>query len=83
MIMDKKVYREAVLMQYIAKNTSIPVSHVIAHGAASENPTGLGPFLIMAWCEGKQMSDVLRKKGTDAKGAVLDPQIGQQALQTL
>ncbi|KAJ5096309.1 hypothetical protein NUU61_005665 [Penicillium alfredii] len=63
MILDEKVCREALLMQYVANNTSIPVPRVIAYGAASENPTGLGSFLIMTWIEGKKMSDLLRKEG--------------------
>lgn len=83
MVLDEKVQCEAALMQYIAKNTSIPVPRVVAYGKASENPTGLGPFIIMTWVEGKKMSDVLRKEDTDPKEAILDPGIDQRTLQTL
>lgn len=83
MILDEKIQREATLMQYIAKNTSIPVPRVIAHGRACDNPTGLGPFIIMTWVEGKKMSDVLRKGDTDPKDVILDPEIDQPTLHTL
>lgn len=44
MILDEKVQREATLMQYIAKNTSIPVPRVIAHGRLAIIRLVLGPL---------------------------------------
>ncbi|KAL4883965.1 kinase-like domain-containing protein [Aspergillus karnatakaensis] len=83
MILDEKVYREAVLMKYIARETTIPVPRVIAHGTAAENPTGLGPFIIMTWIEGKRMSDVLRLANGDPKVHVLNPVIDPEVLKGL
>ncbi|KAL3474098.1 kinase-like domain-containing protein [Aspergillus californicus] len=74
MFQDEKVYREAVLMDYIAKETAIPVPKVICHGTAADNPTGLGPFIIMTWAEGRKMSDVLREEN-DPKVDTLNPAI--------
>ncbi|CAL5868923.1 uncharacterized protein PFLUO_LOCUS3151 [Penicillium psychrofluorescens] len=83
MVLDEKVYREAIVMQYVEKNTSIPVPHVIAHGAGHENPTGLGPFIIMTWIDGKPISEVLRKEGTDPKDKIINPDADEQTLRTL
>lgn len=67
MFLDEKVRREALLMKFIKENTDIPVPRVIAYGTADENPTGLGPFIIMTWIEGKEMSDILQRDDTSGK----------------
>ncbi|KAI9167633.1 hypothetical protein HJFPF1_03766 [Paramyrothecium foliicola] len=41
-------------MRYVAENTTIPVPRIYHHGPATENPTGLGPFLIMEWIDHDQ-----------------------------
>jgi aminoglycoside phosphotransferase (APT) family kinase protein len=53
MFLDDKVCREAILMKFISENKQIPVPRVVRYGKAKDNPSGLGPFLIMAWIEGK------------------------------
>jgi hypothetical protein len=83
MFLDEKVRREAVLMKYLAQNTQIPVPRVISYGASDDNPTGLGPFILMTWVEGRKMSEVLRKHSADTKEDVLDPDIDPQTLQIL
>ncbi|RAH87228.1 hypothetical protein BO86DRAFT_423725 [Aspergillus japonicus CBS 114.51] len=84
MFLDEKVQNEAVLMKYIAEKTRIPVPRVIGYGTAEENPTGLGPFIIMTWVEGTKMSDLLRKGGdTPEKEDALNPDIDPQTLKTL
>ncbi|OJJ94811.1 hypothetical protein ASPACDRAFT_55608 [Aspergillus aculeatus ATCC 16872] len=57
--LDEKVQNEAILMKFIAATTRIPVLRVIAHGRAEQNPTGLGPFIIMTWVEGARIEDAL------------------------
>jgi hypothetical protein len=79
MFLDEKVRREALLMEFICSRTQIPVPRVIAYGAAHENPTGLGPFIIMTWIEGRKMSEILRKD-TPGKGDILNPDIDPQTL---
>ncbi|KAL4965117.1 aminoglycoside phosphotransferase family protein [Aspergillus stella-maris] len=61
MLLDEKVQSEAILMEYITKETSIPVPKVMGYGTNAENPTGLGPFIIMTWIGGTKMSDLLKK----------------------
>jgi hypothetical protein len=58
-----KISHEVGAMQYVAANTTIPVPRVIAYGTADENPTGLGPFIIMTWVEGRRVSDILLHEG--------------------
>jgi aminoglycoside phosphotransferase (APT) family kinase protein len=78
MFLDQKVYREAVLMKHIAEETNIPVPKIICYGRASENPTGLGPFIIMTWVEGKKLSDVLKEE--DNKVDMLNPNLAPDVL---
>ncbi|EAW19681.1 uncharacterized protein NFIA_027550 [Aspergillus fischeri NRRL 181] len=79
MFLDEKVRREAVLMEFVGSRTEIPVPRVIAYGAAHENPTGLGPFIIMTWIEGRKMSEILRKD-TPGKEDILKPDIDSRIL---
>ncbi|GIK03864.1 hypothetical protein Aspvir_007939 [Aspergillus viridinutans] len=79
MFPDEKVHREAVLMEFIGSRTQIPVPRVIAYGAAHENPTGLGPFIIMTWIEGRKMSEILRKD-RPGKEDILNPDIDPRTL---
>ncbi|VBB80894.1 Putative protein of unknown function [Podospora comata] len=44
---EEKVQAEVNLMRYVAANTTIPIPHIYHSGTASQNPTGLGPFIIM------------------------------------
>ncbi|RAK79020.1 phosphotransferase family protein [Aspergillus fijiensis CBS 313.89] len=84
MFLDEKVQNEAVLMEFIADTARIPVPRVIAHDGAEQNPTGLGPFMIMTWVEGTKMSDLLRKGGnTPEKEEALDPDVDPQTLKIL
>ncbi|KAF7114965.1 hypothetical protein CNMCM5793_000735 [Aspergillus hiratsukae] len=82
MFLNEKDHREAVLMEFIGSRTRIPVPRIIAHGAAHENPTGLGPFIIMTWIEGRKMSEILRKD-TPGKEDILNPDIDTRTLGAL
>lgn len=83
MFLDEKVRNEVAIMKYISKNTIIPVPKIIGYGMADENPTGLGPFIIMTWVEGKKMSELLRQKDTTGKSEGLDPGLDEYTLKTL
>ncbi|KAL2838565.1 kinase-like domain-containing protein [Aspergillus pseudoustus] len=83
MYLDEKVQREAAVMKYVAKETNIPIPAVIAYGSSAENPTGLGPFIIMKWIEGRKMSELLREESDDPKESVLDPTLDPTVLKTL
>ncbi|PKX90589.1 phosphotransferase family protein [Aspergillus novofumigatus IBT 16806] len=79
MFLDEKVRREAVVMEFVGSRTQIPVPRVIAYGVAHENPTGLGPFIIMTWIEGRKMSEIPRKD-TPRKEDNLKPDIDTRTL---
>ncbi|KAI5860384.1 phosphotransferase family protein [Durotheca rogersii] len=72
-------------MRYVAANTTIPVPRVVHYGTAAENPTGLGPFIIMDYIEHhRNMSRALLdpRRPIDER-PVLDPGIGQEKLEFL
>lgn len=79
---EEKVRYEAATMRYIAANTTIPVPHVYHCGTAGENPTGLGPFLIMEYIEhDKVMTQVMRDESQDiGETPILDPNISEDKL---
>lgn len=72
-------------MHYIASNTTIPVPRVYHHGTAAENPTGLGPFMIIEYTDHHQtLSDALNdlRRGVDDYHR-LDPDISEEKLASL
>ncbi|KAK3315733.1 phosphotransferase family protein [Apodospora peruviana] len=82
---DEKVRYEVATIRYVAANTTIPVPRVYGHGNAAENPTGLGPFIIMDWIEhDTNMSRALldTKRPADWR-PILDPDIDQDRLEFL
>ncbi|KAB5576254.1 phosphotransferase family protein [Coniochaeta sp. 2T2.1] len=72
-------------MRYIAANTTIPVPHVYHYRTAAENPTGLGPFIIMDYIEHHQnMSrELLDPRRAAGQRPVLDPSISEEKLEFL
>ncbi|KAF7553017.1 hypothetical protein G7046_g7223 [Stylonectria norvegica] len=57
---DEKIRYEVATMRYIAEKTTIPVAKIYHYGSAADNPTGLGPFIIMDYTEHERtMSDAL------------------------
>lgn len=72
-------------MRYVTANTTVPVPRIYHYGTAAENPTGLGPFIIMDYIEHHQnMSRALLdpQRPIDER-PVLDPGIGQEKLELL
>ena len=72
-------------IRYIAAKTTIPVPKIYHFGTAAENPTGLGPFIIMDYIEhDRTMSDALNDPTlTPDESHVLDPTISEQKLEFL
>jgi hypothetical protein len=57
---DEKIRAEVAAMKMIEAKTTIPVPHIYHWGYAADNPTGLGPFIIMDYIEhDKTRSDLL------------------------
>lgn len=72
-------------MRYVAANTTIPVPKIYHYGTAAENPTRLGPFIIMDYIDHyRTMSDALNDPilGPD-ESHVLDVDISEQKLEFL
>ncbi|KAI1096437.1 phosphotransferase family protein [Rostrohypoxylon terebratum] len=82
---DEKVRYEVATMRYVAANTTIPIPHVYHYGTAAENPTSLGPFIIMDYIDHHQnMSrELLDSTLPIDKHPVLDPNINEEKLEIL
>ncbi|KAK4208067.1 hypothetical protein QBC37DRAFT_432541 [Rhypophila decipiens] len=82
---DEKVMYEVSTMRYVAANTTIPVPRVYHHGTSTENPTELGPFIVMEYMDhDTNMSRELLDptKPADSR-PVLDPRVSQDRLESL
>lgn len=51
---EEKIRYEVATMRDIGAYTTIPDPHVYHYGSAAENPTGLGPFIIMDYIDHHQ-----------------------------
>jgi hypothetical protein len=82
---EEKILYEVAATRYIAAHTTIPVPNIIHHGTAAENPTGLGPFIIMDYIEHDQhMSRALRDPDeSSGTRSVLNPNIPKETLELL
>jgi hypothetical protein len=81
---DEKVGNEASVMKFIPQKTSITVPSIVGDGMGIDNPTGLGPFIIMTFVEGRKMSDILKAKmTTTGDDDILDLEIDESILKAL
>ncbi|KAG8623887.1 hypothetical protein KVT40_008863 [Elsinoe batatas] len=55
---DGKLIREVATLRFLKEKTSIPVPTVHGWGTATENPLGLGAFVIMDFIEGVSLVDL-------------------------
>lgn len=74
----EKVTNEVMIMEFLREQTTIPVPLVRCWGLTSESPQNLGPFIIMDFIEGQDLSDFLQQP-TQSKEEVimLDPDINE------
>ena len=82
---DEKIRYEVAAMRYVAANTTIPVPHVYHYATAADNPTGLGPFIIMDYVEhhhnmSRELLDPTRAYDDTP---ILDPEISEEKLEGL
>ncbi|KAI1960615.1 hypothetical protein LOZ58_003687 [Ophidiomyces ophidiicola] len=83
---DEKLRGEIAVIKLVRQNTSIPVPEIITYGSAAENPTRLGPFIVMTWLEGVRMKELMEKKVCSPdrfEETLLDPELDANALITL
>lgn len=57
---DEKIAIEVEVLSVIRERTSIPVPEVYSWGPASDNPLGLGAFILMEFIEGTSLNRLLR-----------------------
>ncbi|KAI0388938.1 phosphotransferase enzyme family protein-like protein [Xylariaceae sp. FL0594] len=78
---DEKVANEVMTINYLRHHTSIPIPKVRCWGLTEESPQQLGPFIIMDFAEGKDLSDLLQQPTEDEQEEiVLDPNIDEAKL---
>lgn len=78
---DEKVINEAMVMQYLREHTSLPVPRVLDVGLGESSPGQIGPYIIMEFAEGCDLSDVLQQPTDDIfEPIVLDPNIDNAKL---
>ncbi|KAH8168578.1 phosphotransferase enzyme family protein [Sarocladium implicatum] len=82
---DEKIRYEVATMRFIAEETTIPVSKVYHYGTAAENPTGLGPFIIMVYTEHERtMSEALNDPIINSDVShILDPNVSTEKFEFL
>jgi hypothetical protein len=82
---DEKVRYEVATMRYVAAHTTIPVPKVYHYGPASENPTGLGPFMIVEYVDHERtLLHALADPNDDVEDHYrLDPNISEERLDFL
>ncbi|KAI0457333.1 phosphotransferase family protein [Xylaria acuta] len=82
---EEKVRYEVATIRCIAASITIPMPKIYHFGTAAENPTGLGPFIIMDYIEHERtMSEALKDPALEPEERhVLDPNISAQMLKFL
>ncbi|KAK2813937.1 hypothetical protein FQN50_000338 [Emmonsiellopsis sp. PD_5] len=77
MFPEEKIEREVAVMRFLQTCTTIPVPYVLHYGPAEENPSGMGPFIIMEYINHESdMVDVLNTPGlTRRDRPILNPAI--------
>lgn len=82
MFPEEKVQREVTVMRFLQQRTTIPVPHVLHHGSAEQNPSGLGPFIIMDYIQHEHdLVDSLNTPGlSDQDRPILNPNVTQDRL---
>ncbi|KAI0550520.1 phosphotransferase family protein [Xylaria curta] len=82
---EEKVRYEVATMRCVAAKTTIPVPKIYHFGTAAENPTGLGPFIIMDYVDHEMtMSEALKDPALEPdERHELDPNISAEKLEFL
>lgn len=82
---EEKVRYEVATIRYVAANTTIPVPKIYHYGTAEDNPTGLGPFIIMEYVDhAMTLSHALNNPLNEPdERHSLDPHIGEEKLEFL
>ncbi|KAJ0161413.1 hypothetical protein CTA2_6255 [Colletotrichum tanaceti] len=78
---DEKVENEVMVMRYLRDSTSIPVPRVRDWGLTDSSLQHLGPFIIMDFVQGQDLSDLLQQPTENEQDPiVLDPDVDNAKL---
>lgn len=78
---DEKVEKEVQVMKFLSQNTTIPLPRLISWGLTADSPRQLGPYIIMDYVEGTNLSEILKKPTLDKQEKhILNPDIDDTTL---
>lgn len=80
---DEKVAMEVTALNLIYNKTAIPVPRVQAWGPATANPLGLGPFIMMDFINGVNLSDLLRDPNAERPSRVMREDISKNYIELI
>jgi aminoglycoside phosphotransferase (APT) family kinase protein len=82
MFPEEEIQREASVVRFLERHTSIQVPHILHYGTTMESPDELGPFIIMEYIEHEyDLVDALNTPGIpDDERPILYPQISEERL---
>ncbi|KAK0710457.1 hypothetical protein B0T21DRAFT_404994 [Apiosordaria backusii] len=81
---EEKLRAEVAIMRYVEANTTIPVPHIYHMGIAEQNPTGLGPFIIMDFYPDTiDLSDLLKDPAEPYSHVTIDQNMPEDKLENL
>ncbi|KAI0397428.1 phosphotransferase family protein [Xylariaceae sp. FL0594] len=85
MFPEEKLRYEVAAMRYIEKHTTIRVPKIYHFGTGAENPTGLGPFVIMEYIHHESTLSAVLNDPNQAIGERhrLDPNVSEEKLHKL
>lgn len=82
-IVDEKVVMEVAALNLIRDRTNIPVPKVYAWGPAASNPLGLGPFIMMDFIEGVNLSSILQDPEAERRSRVMRDDISDSDIEQI
>lgn len=84
---ERKMHSEAAIMRLVAERTTIPVPKIYHCGTGRENPTGLGPFIIMDYvAHERTMADLLQAgaaNGSPGPSAAIDEHLPHEMVRRI
>ncbi|KAJ9256316.1 hypothetical protein DTO195F2_5892 [Paecilomyces variotii] len=80
---DEKVAMEVAALDLIRNRTTIPVPRVQAWGRAASNPLGLGPFVMMDFVDGVNLSDLLQDPNAERPSRVIKENISDSDIEII
>jgi len=80
---DEKVAKEVTALNLIYNKTKIPVPRVQAWGSTASNLLGLGPFIIMDFIDGINVSDLLKDPNAERPTRLMKEDISNSDIEVI